>query len=256
MPRPEIALPVGTLLIGDLHLDPAEPAACRRFVSWLGALRLPRLVILGDLFETWIGPAQVEWPGWREIVVALSAATAGGVALDLVPGNRDFLLDPGFARLTGVRLHERGFVGRLETPELGGDAGDPARRVLVIHGDELCTLDRPYQRMRRVLRSAPARWLATQLPGALSGAVARRLRARSRSAVAAKRPEDMAQQPFDARRLAAAAGCAWLVCGHVHKARDEVLADGPRWLVVDAFGGARDAVRVGRGGLELGSSRA
>jgi UDP-2,3-diacylglucosamine pyrophosphatase LpxH len=74
--------------------------------------------------------------------------------------------------------------------------------------------------------------------------------------VAAKRPEDMAQQPEEARRLAEAAGCGWLVCGHVHRARDEALGPELRWLVVDAFGGARDAVRVGRGGLALCSSGA
>ena len=49
------------------------------------------------------------------------------------------------------------------------------------------------------------------------------------------------------------------VKGEVHAARDEELAgasgaDGLRWIVLDAFGGRRDAVRVSPEGLELTAS--
>jgi len=195
-------------------------------------------VILGDLFEYWIGPAQAREPNARRVLDGLRALAGNRCAIEVVHGNRDFLLDEGFERASGTRLRPGGFVGLLP------GARDRSRRVLVVHGDELCTLDRPYQRLRRVLRSGPVRWLVPRLPGPLAQGLARRLRRASRRAVAAKPDPQKAQQPETCRELARRHDCAALVCGHVHRFRDETLPDGPRWLVVDAFGGELDGVAV------------
>src|SRR5690606_33594178 len=48
-----------------------------------------------------------------------------------------------------------------------------------------------------------------------------------------------------ARELCILRRASVLVTGHAHDARDTALADGPRWIVLDAFGGARDAFVVG-----------
>ena len=53
----------------------------------------PGLVVLGDLFDAWVGPAHARLSGAARIVAALHAAHARGLAIQLVPGNRDFLLD-------------------------------------------------------------------------------------------------------------------------------------------------------------------
>lgn len=242
--RPEIELPAGSLLIGDLHLDLERSGDVESFVRWLEGLpRFPALVVLGDFFEYWIGQAQASSAGGRAVIGALSRLTAAGTAVEVVHGNRDFLLDAGFERATGARVHPDGFVGRTD----GGG------RVLVVHGDELCTLDRGYLRLRRVLRSGPVRWLARSLPRAVAAAVARRLRRASTAALESKPAAEAEQQPDAARQLVRASGATALVCGHAHRFRDESLAGGvpgggARWLVLDAFGGELDLLRVGPGG--------
>jgi UDP-2,3-diacylglucosamine pyrophosphatase LpxH len=50
------------------------------------------------------------------------------------------------------------------------------------------------------------------------------------------------------RELAAQHRARTVVCGHAHRYRDETLADGTRWIVLDAFGGAKDVLEVGPGG--------
>ncbi|MDP6538865.1 MAG: hypothetical protein QF410_04890, partial [Planctomycetota bacterium] len=138
-----------------------------------------------------------------------------------------------------------GLLGRLA----GGE------RALFVHGDELCTRDRAYQRYKRIVRTRPVRSLAAVLPTSLGRALGRRLRRASRKAVAAKAPAYKALQPAAARDLAAAAGASTLVCGHAHAARDERIAGGPRWIVLDAYGGERDQLSIDGGGrLELVSS--
>ncbi len=245
---PEVELPTGTLVIGDLHLD-VSPAGGRheRFAAWTASLgNVPRLVVLGDLFDAWVGPAHARLEPARAVCAALASLVRRGCELDVVHGNRDFLLDRAFERDTGARVRPDGMIGRLP----GG------ARALLVHGDELCTLDRAYQRMKRVLRSAPMRWSAPRLPDAAALWVARRLRATSVRAVAEKPPAQKEQQPAAVRELALRHAASLLVCGHAHRFRDEALPGGPRWVVVGAFGHGRDLLEIGAGGgLESRSAR-
>ncbi|HVS10098.1 MAG TPA: metallophosphoesterase [Planctomycetota bacterium] len=236
----EVALEAGSAIVGDLHLDVGAGAARpERFEAWLAGLRdVPRLMILGDLFDAWIGPAQAELPAARSALGALRGLASRGTAIDVVPGNRDFLLEEGFERASGATVRPGGLVGVLE----GG------ARVLLIHGDELCTLDRGYQRLRRVLRSAPVRWSAPRVPRPAALWVARRLRRASTQALAVKLSAETEQQVEAVRELARFHGASTLICGHAHRFRDETLAGGPRWIVVGAFGGPRDLLRVAPGG--------
>ena len=243
---PEVELAPGTLCIGDLHLD-VSPAGGDHapFVRWLAGLRdVPRLVILGDLFDAWIGPAQRRIEPARRACEALAALRARGAAIDVVPGNRDFLLDADFERASGATLRTRGLVGLAS-----------GRRLLLVHGDELCTLDLAYQRLKRVLRSPPVLWLAPRVPTPAALWVARRLRGASVRALATKPPAEKEQQRSAAEALLALHGCEELVCGHAHRFRDEPLPGGGRWRVLDAFGHGRDLLRLAPGGaLEPASS--
>jgi len=238
-------LEVGTLVIADLHLAVLEEEEVSYFVDWLSDLDgVPRLVVLGDLFDYWVGMAQMRFRATSRVVEALSARVAGGTRIDILTGNRDFLLDRRFERRTGCHVHPSGFA--TEMP--GG------QRVSFIHGDELCTLDRRYQRMRRVLRSGPVRWLAPRLPG-LADLAARRLRRVSRKEVSRKRDEVVALQEGAAAKWLARTGADLLVCGHAHRYRD-VRVGSARWLVLDAFGGPRSVLEVSpEGRFELSGRR-
>jgi len=240
-----VELPAGTVFIGDLHLDVDDLHAVARFELTLAALRpAPRIVFVGDVFEYWIGPAQGAGEGGQRVLAALAAA-ARDAAVDVVPGNRDFLLEARFERASGAAVRHGGFVGRLP----GGE------RMLVIHGDELCTLDRNYLRLRAVLRSPLLRWAAPRLPESVARAIARKLRRASTRALAAKPKGQAEQQPDAVRDFARSASAGVLLCGHAHRYRDERLPDGPRWIVLDAWGERRDLIRVLPGGaLAAGST--
>lgn len=245
----------GTRFVGDLHLivdedadwgasDAGGPAHEReRFLGFLNdCLRAetPALVILGDLFEYWFGPAQADSAGGRAVLDALAAATTAGLEIHLVPGNRDFLLGRSFSKRTGVRLHPRGFVGELV-----------GQRWVIVHGDELCTLDHGYLRLRRVLRSPAVRGLAPRLPSAAGRAVARRLRRASRRALSTKPKAEAEQQWSAVEEQCARHGAIGLICGHAHRFRSDraTPAGQPlQWWVVDAFGHGFDQLTCGADG--------
>jgi UDP-2,3-diacylglucosamine hydrolase len=237
-PLPEIPLEPGTRIVADLHLDLSDAERSAEFLAWLAAQqRIPRLVVLGDLFDVWVGPGQERLPVGPLVLDGLSHLVARGTRLEILHGNRDFLLDWRFEARTGARVHERGIVGLAS-----------GSRILLIHGDELCTKDLGYQKLKRRIRSGPVRALARALPLTIATRVARKLRRSSMDALSVKLPEEKAMQSDACVELARLHRAGTVVCGHAHRFRDEKLPDGTRWIVLDAFGGARGVIEVGESG--------
>jgi UDP-2,3-diacylglucosamine hydrolase len=132
-----------TLFISDLHLDGSHPEITDQFLEFLEreASKARALYILGDLFEAWIGDDDPDADKQRAIR-GLRATTQAGVACYLIHGNRDFLIGRRFSKETGVQLMADGTLIDLY-----------GRRVLLMHGDSLCTDDHAYQRLRRIVRN-------------------------------------------------------------------------------------------------------
>jgi UDP-2,3-diacylglucosamine hydrolase len=211
-------------VISDLHLAPGDPAGIDTFVSFARKLpgRVDELLVLGDLFEAYVGRKHLTIPPYQPVVRALDALVGNGVAVTCLHGNRDFLLDEGFTRATGARV-----AGDQDALESGGV------KILFVHGDLFCTRDLRYQAMRRKLRSPWIARLSRVLPLPVSLAVAGRLRKTSMSEVKAKTPAEMGIVDAEVgRRLAE--GYDVVVCGHVHDPRVSAVDNG-RLVVLPAW---------------------
>lgn len=125
---------MATLFIADLHLQTEEPAITAGFLRFLHgeARQADALYILGDLFEAWIGDDDPN-PLHRQIAAALNALAESGVPCYFLHGNRDFLVGQRFARESGMIL-----LPEEKLLDLYG------RKVLIMHGDTLCTDDAGY----------------------------------------------------------------------------------------------------------------
>lgn len=133
-----------SLFISDLHLCASRPAITGQFIRFLEtqARQADALYILGDLFEYWAGDDDLADPHNQTVIQALNRLSAHGVSCYLIHGNRDFLLGSEFARAASLQM--------LQDPtalELHG------HRVLLSHGDALCTDDLAYQEFRRQVRN-------------------------------------------------------------------------------------------------------
>ncbi len=214
-------------VICDLHLKGSSDPQQGRFLEWLEGLPSGEpLWILGDLFEYWLGGPSLGDCELAPVLKALRRRTETGAFVGFVPGNRDFLIGEGFEAQTGVCVYPEGAL-------LQGPGGD----WLLLHGDELCTLDHGYQRLRRVLRSGLFRFWVKHQPACLSRAMAHRLRGASKRAVPAKDPARMEMQAGEVLALTQATGARAVLCGHAHVARDEMFGGGAaRFIVLDAFG--------------------
>lgn len=196
-----------TLFISDLHLDAAQPAIAQQFLAFLEgeARRATQLYVLGDLFEVWLGDDDPD-PAARAIVAALRRLTGAGVPCAFMHGNRDFLVGKRFARESGCRLLDDGTVVDVE-----------GERVLLMHGDLLCTDDHGYQRLRRIVRHPLTQWLFRRMSLGQRRALAQRLREGSRMHVGSTAPEIMDVNPAAVVAAMRAAGVCTLVHGHTHR---------------------------------------
>ena len=213
-----------TLFISDLHLDASRPDITARFLEFLdGEARVAEaLYILGDLFETWIGDDAPD-PGQAPAIEGLRRLTRSGVPCFVMHGNRDFLLGAGFCERSGARL--------VAEPVLLTLYGE---RVLVMHGDALCTDDRAYQRLRATVRDPgwQRRFLALSPAQRATLASAARDGSRAHTAGVAYAITDVNADSVAA--VLRGAGVNTLLHGHTHRPAIHSLAvDGqPRRRIV------------------------
>ncbi len=207
--------------VSDVHLTPDDPARSARFARFLREtpIGVARLLVLGDLFDTWAGPSQASDPAHAGVLDALAGVARRGVDVGFVPGNRDFLAGEDLAARTGMRP-----LGDEAAVEAGG------RRVLATHGDLLCTRDTHYQAYRRFARSPLAMWAFGVLPEGVRARVARGWERKSADLVAAKPPE-MRRIADDAVRRALARGYDAVVCGHAHRLERREVAGGTLYVL-------------------------
>jgi len=198
---------VAQLFVSDLHLDAETPAAIEQFLAFLRreARAAEALYILGDLFEAWIGDDDPE-PQKERVCAALRSFTSTGVACFVLHGNRDFLLGAGFCARTGCIL--------LPDPVLVELDGE---RVLLTHGDALCTDDRAYQELRSIVRRSEWQRRFLALPLRVRARLAQRVRAGSRAHIARAVPYVMDVNEGAVAAAHRASGAGRIIHGHTHR---------------------------------------
>jgi UDP-2,3-diacylglucosamine hydrolase len=167
-----------TLFISDLHLEAGRPEIAEQFLKFLKieAVSADALYILGDLFESWVGDDDPN-AHYAEVKAAIRKLTDLGIPVYFMHGNRDFMIGEDFAADTGVTLLPEYFVL---------DINDT--RVLLTHGDALCTDDHEYQAMRTMTRNPE--WQAMMLQKSLAERQAFAAQARAASIAHGKTIDD------------------------------------------------------------------
>lgn len=224
-----------SLFISDLHLAAERPDTSASFFAFLEgeARRASALYVLGDLFEYWLGDDELGArdgdPLAREVAAGFRALAAAGTRVGIMHGNRDFLLAGQFAEASGATLIPDPTV--LDAP--GG-------RVLLMHGDTLCTDDLDYMNWRQLARSAAWQGEFLAKPLQARRETIRGLRERSRQVIAAKPAEIMDVNAGAVRDAFRRHGVRRMIHGHTHRmARHDLDVDGTRcerWVLPDWYG--------------------
>jgi UDP-2,3-diacylglucosamine hydrolase len=172
------------------------------------------LVLLGDIFQAWIGFRSFETADIAAVVEVLRDLRRQGAVIEYIEGNRDFFL-------AGSPYADAFDRIALETAfEAGGV------RYLAVHGDGLNDRDWKYRFWRGLSKSAPVRFAVRSLPRGLAHRLVHsteRQLSQTNFKHKAALPEEAIRR-YAERRLAE--GHDVLLLGHFHEPRVWQVAGG------------------------------
>lgn len=220
-----------SLFISDLHLWSSRQRTSDEFIRFVDGISnaTDALYILGDLFEYWAGDDDLDDPHHQSVVRALERLHVRGIRSYLIHGNRDFLLGSAFAAAARLEI--------LPDPCLHQLYG---HRVLLSHGDALCTDDLAYQQFRAQVRQPAWQSQFLQQPLTSRKAQIESLRMRSEQEKSNK-PEDIMDVNSKAveQLLRSHAYPEIFIHGHTHRpALHNLQVDGhaiQRWVLGDWY---------------------
>lgn len=196
-----------TLFISDLHLCSERPEKLMLFKRLLRshARDAESLYILGDLFDAWAGDDDSA-PPHAEIIAELMAYTESGGKFFIMRGNRDYLMGQSFAKQTGGQLLDDEVIIELNR-----------QKVLLMHGDTLCTKDVKYQVFRRLINNVVSRNIFMLFPYVLRTKIWHKIRGVTKKSTEKKSKYivDVHQATVESKMKTYNVLC--LIHGHTHR---------------------------------------
>ncbi|MDD7805290.1 MAG: UDP-2,3-diacylglucosamine diphosphatase [Endozoicomonas sp. (ex Botrylloides leachii)] len=195
------------LVISDLHLTPARPTIGRAFLSFMEhtAPKARELYILGDFFEYWVGDDAIE-PFHEEIIQSLRRYSDAGHSVFIMAGNRDFAIGEDFLKKAGALW--------LNDPTLLTLNNE---KVLLLHGDLLCTADVQYLRYRRIIRNPWVMKLLRMIPLSYRRKLGSTIRENSVTKKTKKKPEIMDVTAEEVVNMMEHYNVKIMIHGHTHR---------------------------------------
>lgn len=193
--------------ISDLHLSKENPETLNDFKNFSQNCIKPnsRVYILGDLFEVWIGDDH-EDDFYDDVKKNISAISENGNQVFLCHGNRDFLIGERFLKDTKIMLlADETYIAINHL------------RLLIMHGDQLCTHDAAYQEFRSMVRSTDWKNAFLSLDIEERKEKARQLREKSKQSNAKKADVAMDVNALTVKEYLENYNPDILIHGHTHK---------------------------------------
>ncbi|SPY78455.1 UDP-2,3-diacylglucosamine diphosphatase [Providencia rustigianii] len=198
---------MSTYIIADLHLSEDEPAITAGFLHFIEqqAIHADSLYILGDFFNYWIGDDDNN-PLHQQVANALKQLSEHGIPCYFIHGNRDFLIGKRYAKQCGMTI-----LPQETLLELYG------KRILIMHGDTLCSDDAAYQNYRKKVHTPWIQRLFLALPLFIRRRIAQKMRRNSQYASSMKSESIMDVNPDAVINALKRHQAQWMIHGHTHR---------------------------------------
>jgi UDP-2,3-diacylglucosamine hydrolase len=212
---------VSLFALSDLHIHGTEDPLYRALLRVIREITVSGdvLVLVGDVFDLFVGDKSVFLETYHEFLSALGEAGRRGVRIHYIEGNHDFLIERAFQGLPGLEVHPHDV-----SVEHGG------KKFFFAHGDTVDRGDYGYRLLRGFFRSPAMKLLVAAVPGSWLEKIGNESSYRSRG----RKPVLPAQLPPERReRLRAlyrdfsaekiAEGYDFVVMGHCHDLDEKIL---------------------------------
>ena len=129
------------IFISDLHILPNDKKKIKLLSSFCNSIKKSKcnnFFILGDFFDMWLGD-DISIKYHKQTIDILIDLTKNNINIFFMIGNRDFLIGKEFIKTTGCILTKEPYV--------------IDNKIVIMHGDSLCTEDIEYQKFKKIVRA-------------------------------------------------------------------------------------------------------
>lgn len=195
--------------VSDVHMRPHFARRASFFTAFLHSIHgAAALYMLGDIFDFWVGVAQLRKALADPVFRALRSLHHGGTKLYFVGGNRDFLVGNELTKACGVKI-----LGETATVRIDN------LKIHLSHGDQFCTKDSDYMMFRALVRNPVLTGVFKLLtPLFVRMMIAKMLR-RSSKRIVRKKAKKIRDINMVAVRRLLDRGHDAVICGHIHQPR-------------------------------------
>jgi len=193
--------------ISDIHLDPNNSKVTKKFIEFMNSKGsdMKELYILGDLFEFWIDD-KYDIKQNNLIISTLKKISENGTKIFLMHGNRDFLVGKKFTKITNIQILPENYILNLNET-----------KILITHGDLLCTDDVDYQKFRRFIRNKLTLKIFNSLSNKIKIKIASYLRKKSKKITSQKPENIMDVNEEEVLNFYERFGTDIIIHGHTHR---------------------------------------
>lgn len=198
------------IFIADSHLTVPDDEDYRAMITFLDRLNgeaesTAALVILGDLFDFWVGYKKSVPKRYEDVIDRLLGLSRSGVDIHYTEGNHDFFMGPIFTDHIGAVVHPGPW-----------DMEAQGLKIYVAHGDQVNRKDYGYRFLRFVLRTRLVRLIIRLLPSFVLEVLAKKMSVTSR-AYTDRKNYDHEEIAWDFALSRFAEGYDAVVIGHLHE---------------------------------------
>ncbi len=201
-------------ITADVHLNKNRPDLTANFFKLLDELSVyekPCLIINGDFLDFWFENGKYDLSDEYPMFVELRNYSEK-IDMYLIKGNRDFLADRRFEKLTNIKILGDEYI-----------LNQGSRRYLITHGDIFCTRDFTYKIWRIFSRSFIVRYLTLLIPEKKALQIIAWLRSFSSVKKLRKTALNMSIVLDEVKKKCVDNKCDTAICGHNHVQRNIFL---------------------------------
>ena len=196
------------IFLSDCHLSAKRPHIVEKFTQCIRSFEtgsVATVYILGDMFDSWIGdddPAYSLEPSLEAL-----KSLAKKIPVYFLRGNRDFLVAKStFKQRTGCTVLP-------DTVAIQHNG----MRIVLLHGEQICTRDRSYQIYRSIIRHPFVIYIASKLSLGIRARIAKALATMSSKSKLRKTEKTMDIVQNEVERLLQKNRASVLIHGHTHR---------------------------------------
>ncbi|MFK8139394.1 MAG: UDP-2,3-diacylglucosamine diphosphatase [Bdellovibrionales bacterium] len=228
--------------ISDIHLNSNMDNRYGILIAWLKSIEeeKARLVMLGDIFDLWVGAHEYFITEYSELIESLRRMLEDGWEIHFFEGNHDLYLKKFWEQDLGMSVHGDEHIVNWQ-----------GLRIRMEHGDKANPDDKGYLFLRSFLRNPVTSFVLNHIPGKIIGGIGDKASKASRRYTDTIDVDSKELIRKYAERLSEESNFDVLITGHTHQKDIYTFNQNKRSINLGSWFGKIEYLKLQNGEFEF-----